>query len=120
MAAGTYTPDNLVADIDLTVTTEIVTIKQGEVHTRGTVLGKITADEKYIMSLSAAVDGSQVPKRILAEDVDATAGDVEAIVYKSGAFNVNFMTLGTAHTFATIKDPLWTESIEVRDDAIKA
>lgn len=120
MAEGTYTPDNLVADIDFPLSTEIVTIKQGEVRIRGTLLGKITAEEKYIMSLSAAVDGSQGPKRILAEDVDATAADVQAIVYKSGAFNVNSMTLGTAHTFATIKDPLWTESIEVRDDAIKA
>ena len=116
----TYTPDNLVADIDLAVSTEIVTIKQGEVRTRGALLGKITAEDKYILSLSAAADGSQDPRRILAEDVDATAADVEAIVYKSGAFNVNSMTLGTAHTFATIKDPLWTESIEVRDDAIKA
>lgn len=118
--ADIYNPDNLVADIDLAVSTEIVTIKIGQVITRGTVLGKITAEDKYILSLSAAGDGSETPKRILAEDVDATAADVEAIIYKSGAFNVNSMTLGTGHTFATIKDPLWTESIEVRDDAIKA
>lgn len=118
--ADVYTPDNLVADIDLAVSTEIVVIKQGEVITRGALLGKITAENKYILSLNAAADGSQVGKRILAEDVDATAGDVSAIVYKSGAFNVNSMTLGTGQTFANIKDALWTESIEVRDDAIKA
>jgi len=118
--ADVYTRDNLVADIDLAVSTEIVTIKQGQVITRGTVVGKITAEEKYILSLNAAVDGSESPKRILAENVDATAADVEAIVYKSGAFNVNSMTLGAGKTFANIKDPLWTESIEVRDDAIKA
>lgn len=118
--AEIYTPDNLIADIDLSISTEIVLVKQGQVVTRGTLLGKITAEDKCILSLNAAVDGSQVPKRILAEDVDATDGDVSAIVYKSGAFNIHSMTLGAGQTFANIKDALWTESIEVRDDAIKA
>ncbi len=118
--ADIYTPDNLLADVHLPYSAEVVTIKQGEVLSRGSVIGKITAEGKYILSLEAASDGSETPKRILAEDVDATGADVEAIAYKSGAFNLNYMTLGTGHTFATIKDPLWTESVEVRDDAIKA
>lgn len=118
--AGTYTPDNLVADIDFPVTTEVVTVKEGQELSRGAVIGKVTADDKYILSLSGAADGSQSPKRILAEDVDASGGDVEAIAYKSGQFNINSMTLGTGHTFATIKDPLWTEGVEVRNDAVKA
>ena len=70
--AETYVPDNLVADIDLAISTEVVVIKQGQVVTRGTLLGKITAEDKYILSLNAAADGSEVGKRILAEDVDAT------------------------------------------------
>ena len=37
-----------------------ITVLSGQNLTRGAVLGKITASGKYILSLSAAVDGSPV------------------------------------------------------------
>lgn len=95
----TYTPDKLLAN-DYPVVTDIVIVDTG-VLTRGTLLGKITATGKYIKCDSAAVDGSQAPLAILAEDVDATAGDVNADVYLSGAFNEAAVTFGGTDTAAT-------------------
>ena len=99
-----YSPDRLIAG-DYPVTTRKVTIDTG-VLARGSVLGKITATGKYILSLSAAGDGSQTPVAILAEAVDATAADVEAIIYESGEFNDSEIVLGTAHTVASVRDGL--------------
>jgi hypothetical protein len=47
------------------------------------VLGEITADEKYVASPAAQVEGSEgaeTAKAILAYKVDATDEDVEAVV----------------------------------------
>lgn len=57
---------------------------------------------KYIKSLAAAVDGSNVPTHILAEDVDATSADAYAIAYYTGDFNSDVMTFGTGHTAASV------------------
>lgn len=95
----TFTPDKLLAG-DYPAVTDIVVIDTG-VLTRGTLLGKITATSKYIKCDSTAVDGSAAPIAILAEDVDATAGDVNAVVYLSGAFNQSAVTFGGTDTAAT-------------------
>jgi len=55
---------------------------------------------KYIKSLLAATDGSNVPTHILAEDVDATSADAYAIAYYTGDFNSDAMTFGAGHTAA--------------------
>ena len=96
MATATYQPGGLIVG-DFPVAVRNVTILAGEVRTRGTVLGRVTASDKYIMSLSAAVDGSQDPAEILAVDVDATGGDVVAPVYSTGEFADDLMTFGTGH-----------------------
>lgn len=90
---GTHTPDDLIAG-DYPIVTDIVTILAGENLNRGTVLGKITASAKHVIVNSANVDGSQAPVVILAEDCDATAGDKQALVYLSGAFNENACAFG--------------------------
>jgi hypothetical protein len=83
-----------------------VTIKSGAgVVKAATVLGVTTADTKYLTSLAAANDGSQVPDAILAHDVDATAADVEAIVYIAGEFDQDELILGAGHTLGEI-DPV--------------
>lgn len=102
---GTYSPDALFSG-DLKAVSIKATILTGQVITRGAVLGTVTASGKMILSLSAAGDGSQVPNAILAEDVDATAADVEAMVYLTGEFNVDALTIGTAHTAASIRQGL--------------
>lgn len=103
-AAGTYIHDNLLGGCHKTVT-ESITVDTGNLK-RGAVLGKVTATGKYILSASAAVDGSQVPSVILAEDTDATAGDVVTVGYLTGEFNTAALTFGAGHTAASVKDGL--------------
>lgn len=102
---GSLTPDNLFAG-DLPRSTKMITIASSAALTKGTVLGRITASDKYLKSLSAAADGSQVPKAILAADADASGGDVLAPIYFTGEFNEDALVLGTAHTIASIRDGL--------------
>jgi len=96
----TYTPDNLLAS-DYPAVTDIITILLAHVLTRGALLGKITASGKYVLCDSAAIDGSQNPVAILAEDADATAADVQALIYLSGAFNEGQVTFGGVDTADT-------------------
>ncbi|HEY8732269.1 MAG TPA: head decoration protein, partial [Candidatus Limnocylindria bacterium] len=60
--------DALIAGDTDSIISEKITLITGQNLARGAVLGKITASGKYTLSLSAAVDGSQVPDRILAQD----------------------------------------------------
>lgn len=104
MATEAYTPGDLIAG-GTQIITDSVTVITGQTLVRGAVLGKITTSGKFNLSLSAAIDGSEVPVAIVAEDVDASGGDVTNVpVYIKGEFNENSLTLGTAHTIASIKD----------------
>ncbi|MGV0909256.1 head decoration protein [Martelella sp. FOR1707] len=102
MATATYAPNDLLVS-DVQVITRTVTIASGQTLSRGAVLGEITASEKHILSLAAAEDGSEVPDCVLAFDVDASGGDVEAQAYFGGAFDASKMTFGTGHTAAAVE-----------------
>ena len=104
-AAGTLTHDNLIGGDAINAVTESIVVDTG-VLSRGALLGKITATGKYVLSASAAADGSQTPVAILAEDVNATSADVTTIAYFSGEFNQTAMTFGAGHTAASVKDAL--------------
>lgn len=109
---GTSTQDNLVAGNAHLLVGRKITIASGQgVLVRGTVLGKITASGKYVKSLSGASDGSQTPDLILAEDVDATSADAEGLAYARGDFAAQALTLGTAHTVASITEGLRAKGI---------
>ncbi|WP_315786925.1 MULTISPECIES: head decoration protein [unclassified Bradyrhizobium] len=89
-----------------------VTIPAGAgVLAEATVLGKITANGKYIKSLKAATDGSEVPDAILSEGVDATTKDVETIVFIAGEFDQDALVLGAGHTLGSIDAVFRTKSI---------
>ena len=105
-AQTAYAPDALYAGSVMPRVKSVVTVLTGAVHPRGEVLGQITASGKYIKSLSAAGDGSQVPTAILAETVDTTGGDKPAIVYLTGEFNEDAILLGAGHTVASIRNGL--------------
>ena len=107
---GTYSPDNLIAG-EFPRVARKVTIGTGANLVAGAVLGKITATGKFILSASAAGDGSQAPDAILAEDAAAAAADKEAIVYFSGEFNELALTYGVGHTAASVRDTLRDKSI---------
>ena len=111
-SSETHQPDTLIAG-PLPIAAAKATLIAGENVARGAVLGKITASGKYNLSLSAAVDGSQVPDAIAAQAVDATAGDTEILVYTRGDFNQDALTLGAAHTIASIREGLRDKSIHL-------
>lgn len=102
--------DKLIAGEENLISRQI-TLITGQNLARGAVLGKITASGKYNKSLSAAVDGSEVPDAILAEDCDATAADKLTVAYFRGDFHEGALDIGTAHTVASIREGLRAKGI---------
>lgn len=100
-AVGSYTHDNLIGGDAVNMVTESIIVDTGNL-VRGAVLGRITATGKYVLSASAAADGSQTPVAILAEDANATTADVVTIGYMTGEFNGTALTLGAGHTLASV------------------
>ena len=70
---------------------------------------------KWVLSLSTAVDGSQVPRGILADDTDASAADKTANIYIAGKFDQRALTYGSSHTFASVVEELREKNIYLRD-----
>jgi len=98
----TFSYDDILAG-DFPVEAISVTIAAGANLVRGSVLGKITEGGKYVLSASAAGDGSETPEAILLEDAAAASADVTNVpVALTGSFNSNKVTLGTGHTVASI------------------
>lgn len=91
--------------------TRKVIIKAGQVLDEATVLGQITADKKYIKSLAAATDGSQTVDAILAEAVDASDGDKQALIFIAGEFDQDALILGAGHTLGSIDATFRDKSI---------
>lgn len=92
-----YNPSNLIAG-QFPLITQTIKVASGQVLTRGAVLGQISTSNLFVLSQAAANDGSENPSVVLAEDVDASQGDVETICYLSGQFNTKALTLGEGHT----------------------
>lgn len=67
--------------------------------------------DKLKLSAAAALDGSQTPIGILAEDCDATAADAACVFFYRGDFNDTQVTLGVGHTVASIRDGLRARAI---------
>jgi hypothetical protein len=110
-SSNTFAPDKLIAGNSHLLVARQITLITGQNLVRGAVLGKITASGKYNLSLSAAADGSQTPDLILAEDTDATAADKVTVAYSRGDFNQGAITLGTAHTVASVLEGLRLKGI---------
>jgi hypothetical protein len=49
----------------------------------GTVMGKITASGKYVPYSNAASNGSEVAAGILYQHIEATTGDVKAVIFNA-------------------------------------
>ena len=61
---------------------DVVTVAAGADLTVGAVLGKITANGKYVLSNPGVSDGSENPVAVLAKDAAAAAADVtDALVF---------------------------------------
>ena len=93
---GSTNPKFLFAG-DFPVVTRNITVKAGQKLSYGSVMGRVTADGKYVLCSKGAGDGSQDPQGILTENIDATDGDKTAVIYLSGQFNGNYMTAGGSY-----------------------
>jgi hypothetical protein len=107
------TPDNLYSGHEVLPVQATVSIASG-VLTRGAVLGKITTGGAFVLSASAASNGSQIPYAILLEDVDASGGAVNALVLLAGIVNPDRLNFGAGHTAATVRWPLREVGIHLR------
>ena len=104
-ALAAHVHDNLIGGDAVNAVTESIVLDTGNLK-RGAVLGRITANGKFVLSASAAADGSQTPVAILAEDADATSADQVTVAYLTGEFNASALTLGAGHTIASITEGL--------------
>lgn len=110
---GGTTSDNLIAG-EFPRVVRLATVS-GNLK-RGAILGKITSNGKCVLCASAATDGSKEVYSVLAEDVDASSEDKQAVVYLTGEFNQTTMTVGDGYTIEGLIDSLRTKSIFVREN----
>lgn len=108
-----YTPDQLSAG-DFPVVLDSVTIAADQVLPRGAVLGQVTASGEYVLSLSAATDGSETPSVVLDAAIDTTGAAAPALVRLTGQLLGSQLTLGAGHTLASVKAALRPLSLFVR------
>ena len=87
-----------------------ITIKSGQNLNANSVLGK-NVSNKYVLSTSAASDGSAAPSAVLVAACNASAGDTPAAAYMSGEFNAGDLVLGVGHTVRSIIYPLRANGI---------
>ena len=81
-------------------------IASGQTLKAGSVMGFKSADGEAVLSASAAGDGSEVPRAILIEDLDTTAGGQTFALAVEGAFNETALILGAGHTVDSVRIPL--------------
>lgn len=113
---GSITPDNLIAGNSVPILVKGVTVLTGQgVLVRGSVLGIVTASDKGLLCVAAAVDGSDEAKYILADDIDTTDADVVAECYQSGEFNRAALVFGAEDTAAMHEDELRKNGIFLKD-----
>lgn len=112
-SSETYSPDRLVAGDPSRLLARSITLTSGQNLSRGALLGKITTGGEYTLSLSASSDGSETPDLILAEDTDASGGDVVTIAYERGDFDENEVTFGTGHTADSVREGLRAKGINL-------
>lgn len=99
---GTRTYQNLIAG-EFPRVEKVETILSGSgVLSAGAVLAQDSGNSNKLVPVddASATSSIQSPYAILAEDIDATSGDVEAVVYLSGHFNEAVLSFGGDDTIA--------------------
>lgn len=61
-------------------------VLSGQTLVRGSVVGKVTASSKMVLLDKDAVDGSEVPFGVVADYIDASAGDKVGPIWRTGEF----------------------------------
>ena len=119
MGKTTISPDNLVSEIDENVG---ITLLTGTAYTQGMVVvkqdtGKYTNANIVLSGAIAATPQMSYDEQkiyILADDYDATGGDVAGVGY-TGEFNLNNVTLPGAQTITNVDGILQAKGIKLRD-----
>ena len=73
------------------------------VLTRGTVLGRVTATDKYVSSVRTASDGSEKPVAVVAADIDTGSADVVGPAYFAGDFAAELLKLDASWSIAQLQ-----------------
>lgn len=73
---------------------------------RGTVLGRVTASDKYVPCVKTANDGSQAPVMVLAGDTDATSADVATQAYDQADVLGEQLVIDASWTIDTLEAAL--------------
>lgn len=96
------------------------TLTGGAKYLAGSVLGRVTATGKLVLSASAAGDGSQTPIAVLPHDVAAyaadgvTGEDKTVAVLVEGYVNETALVFGAGHSIATVKPLLRATGVQMR------
>ena len=104
MQVQTSPVDNLVAGTFKQLT-KTVTLKSGKLYKRGEIL-ELDADNKAI-SLATEIKAQFV----LVNDVDATSGDVDSLVFTTGQFHLDECTYNQSLDSKVIVDTLHKSSV---------
>ena len=101
---GTFTHKNLHRSDYPRVQRKVTLLPTVAVLPVGAVLGKVTANGKYNLSLSAASDGSQTVNAILIQEAPINVADQEVLIEISGDYIATELTFGAGHTAASTRD----------------
>lgn len=119
---GTVENRTLFAGTEIPAMTTSVTLlfDQGVLKV-GAVLGKVTAPAdpnlgKYKLVDAVATDGSEVATVVLAEEVDTTGADQEAVAYTSGLFNYDALYVADGDTVLAHQEELRSGNIYFKTD----
>jgi hypothetical protein len=110
-----FIPDQLIGgDMKIVTHGQRTIAAAGVVLKRGTVLGRITANGKYVIATAAANDGSQTPVAILVDDTDVTSADAITGIYAMGEFNKAAVILGAGITADAAQNALEAQNIYLK------
>lgn len=96
--------DGLVDPLSPILTDQRPIITGAAAYLRGTVLGQVSATGAYKICSKTAADGSEIPVAVLADDADASAGDVSGAVYLGGRFDGERLIVDPSWTVAELVD----------------
>lgn len=109
--AGDYTP-RFTHRGTFPVRRDSLTIEKGQKLIQGSVLGRKSSDGKLVLCTKTTADGTAISDGsekafcILQVDVDASQSDLEAPVFRTGAFLELDLTVGPGHTLDSVKEDL--------------
>lgn len=113
---GTRSYDNLIAGSAVETVSTGYILLTGQVVVRGQMMGRITATGKWKKYQSASVDGSEIPRGVSAEAIDATAADKKIVIYTTGEFNKNALVFDGGDTLTVaVKNLLQDVNIHTKD-----